>query len=45
MMLPASTSALMTTSLALPLSPLSVMTCAPSKPGASLVKRPSASTV
>ena len=42
---PASTSALMTASLASPLLPLSSMTRLPSKPGASLVKRPSPSTV
>ena len=41
----ASTSALMTASLASPLAPLSSMTRLPSKPGASLVKRPSPSTV
>ena len=41
----ASTSALMTASLASPLLPLSSMTRLPSKPGASLVKRPSPSTV
>ena len=41
----ASMSALMTASLASPLLPLSSMTCLPSKPGASLVKRPSPSTV
>ena len=41
----ASTSALMTASLASPLLPLSSMTRLPSNPGASLVKRPSASTV
>ena len=35
----------MTASLASPLSPFSVMTRLPSKPGASLVKHPSASTV
>ena len=42
---PASASALMTASLASPLSPFSVRTRLPSKPGASLVKTPSASTV
>ena len=42
---PASISALMTASLASPLSPFSLMTRLPSKPGASLVKTPSASTV
>ncbi len=41
----ASMSALMTASLASPLSPFSVSTRLPSKPGASLVKTPSASTV
>ncbi len=45
MMLPASLSALMTASLASPLSPFSVRTRLPSKPGASLVSTPSASTV
>ena len=42
---PASASALMTASLASPLSPLALSTRLPSKPGASLVKTPSASTV
>ena len=42
---PASRSARMTASLASPFSPLSVMTRFPVKPGASLVKKPSASTV
>ena len=45
MIMPASASALMTASLASPLLPLSSMTRLPSKPGASFVKRPSASTV
>ncbi len=45
MMLPASASALMTASLASPLSPFSFSTRLPVKPGAWLVITPSASTV
>ena len=43
--LPASTSALITASLASPFSPLSVMTRLPSKPGACAVNAPFSSTV
>src|SRR5580704_17687079 len=43
--MPASTSALITASLASPFSPLSVMTRLPVKPGACSVKKPSPSTV